>query len=69
MHDFLAVDHGSIWLLNALTPAANVWVEEHIPSEATRWGAWPGALVIEHRYVLPILDGIEDDGLDVGVRT
>ena len=65
--DFTFVDHGSIWLLTANTEPAQQWVEDHIPSEVTRWGAWPGQVVVEHRFVLPILDGIEGDGLNVEV--
>ena len=37
--DFEFVEHGSICLLTPMTPAAHDWVQEHIPEDATRWGA------------------------------
>lgn len=60
--DFDFSNHGSICLLNPLTPAAKAWAEEHLPDDALTLGA---AIVIEPRYVEPILDGIEADGLTV----
>ena len=66
MHDFIAHNHGSFWLLLAVTPAARQWEDEHLPEERQVFG---NATAVEHRYIADILDGIENDGLDVGVRT
>ena len=63
--DFLVENHGSIFLLTPLTPAANSWVDEHIPLGALRWG---GAIVVEHRYIADIVRGIQTDGLTVRVN-
>lgn len=55
-------NHGSICILTPLDDVAQEWVEEHIPDDATTWG---GGIVIEPRYVQPILDGIAEAGLEV----
>lgn len=59
--DFNLNNHGSIVILNALTPAATDWAENHLPEDALRWG---NGYVIEPRYLAPILDGILEDGLE-----
>lgn len=63
-HDFYLVNGGSIFLLTPLTEAAKDWVNLHIPDDA-QW-FWP-SVVIEHRYVDDILDGLTEDGLAVGL--
>ncbi len=61
-YDFSLSDHGSIVLLHPLTFAARAWVEEHIDPDHQEWA---GSVVIEPRYVLDIVRGIEADGLEV----
>lgn len=63
MTDFLFTDHGSVTVLTPLTVAARDWVAEHLPDDALTFGR---GIVIEPRYVAPILEGIADDGLEVG---
>jgi hypothetical protein len=60
--DFLFVDHGSICCLTPLSPEAEGWVDDHIPDDAQYFGR---AVVIEPRYVEPILEGITEAGLEV----
>jgi len=60
--DFLCENHGSLFLLVPLSQSAQSWVEEHIPEDA-QW--FCKAVVIEHRYVWTILEGIQNDGLAV----
>lgn len=60
--DFTVRDEGSIFLLTPETPEADAWVAEHLPEDAMRFGK---AVVIEHRYVSDIVDGIQADGLEV----
>ncbi len=60
--DFRVEDHGSIFLLQPLTPAAQSWIDEHIPDDAQRLGS---AIVVEHRYIADIVQGIRNDGLAV----
>ena len=53
--DFHLTNHGSIYLLRALTSAARKWVDLNLPEDFT------GA--IEPRFVRDVLDGIADEGL------
>ena len=62
--DFVVENHGSIFLLKPLTPSATSWLEEHIGQDNGFQPYWP-TCVIEHRYIWPILEGIQDDGLAV----
>ena len=60
--DFSLTNHGSIVSLRPLTPAASNWVEYNLPEDRQEFG---GAVIIEPRYISPIIDGIVDDGLTV----
>lgn len=60
--DFTVENHGTIFLLQPLTPAANSWVDEHLPEDRMTFG---GATVVEHRYIHDIVTGIISDGLSV----
>jgi hypothetical protein len=62
--DFLLENHSSIYLLRPLTENARAWVKDHIGSDNGFQPYWP-AVVIEHRYVGAILEGISSDGLAV----
>ena len=61
--DFRCEIHGSLFLLFPLSQSAQSWVEEHLPTDAQWFG---NAVVIEHRYIWAILEGIQNDGLAVG---
>jgi hypothetical protein len=63
MSDFRLDNSESIFVLVPLTGSAEQWVKKHLPADAVTWG---GGIVIEHRYVGDILDGITADGLTVG---
>ncbi len=58
--DFEVSGGGSVYLFKPLTRAAHAWVEEHLPEDAMRWC---GAVVVEHRYIGPIVGGAIGDGL------
>ena len=60
--DFRCANHGSLFLLYPLTKSAQSWISQHIPSAAQTFGK---AIVIEHRYIWAILEGIQTDGLTV----
>jgi len=60
--DFGVSGGGSVYLFKPLTPAARDWVDEHLPEDAS-W--WCGAVVVEHRYIGPIVGGAIGDGLVV----
>ncbi len=63
--DFTLQNHGSILLLGAHTPAAQAWMKEHLPIDDPETQFWCGSIVIEPRYIEPILRGIASDGLGV----
>jgi hypothetical protein len=60
--DFVLADHGSVAVLTPMTDAGREWRDEHLPSDAASWGR---GVVIEPRYLAPILEGIACDGLEI----
>jgi hypothetical protein len=60
--DFEVSGGGSVYLFKPLTHAARAWVEDHLPDDET-W--WCGAVVVEHRYIGPIVGGAIGHGLAV----
>lgn len=60
--DFICENHGSIFLLRPISPAALQWIDSHLCSDRQVFG---NAVAIEARFVWPILLGIQDDGLVV----
>jgi len=57
--DFRVENHGSIVLLRPLTSLAEAWVEDHVGYETMV----QDAIVVEHRYIVPIIEGFEAEGL------
>ena len=62
--DFAVENHGSIFLLHPQNEQAIAWVEEHIGPQNGYHPYFP-TIVIEHRYIADIVEGIQDDGLAV----
>jgi hypothetical protein len=60
--DFFVENHGSIFLLRPVTPSASVWISDYIPDDAQTVGE---AVVVEHRYIGDIVQGIMRGGLAV----
>ena len=60
--DFELSGSGTVYLFRPLTRAAHARVAEHLPTDAT-W--WCGAVVVEHRYIGPLVGGAIGDGLVV----
>ena len=60
--DFRCENHGSIFLLYPLSESAQSWVAANLPSDVDWFGR---AVAVEHRFIWPILEGIQDDGLAV----
>jgi hypothetical protein len=58
--DFQLFNHISIFTLQPLTPAADLWIEENLPARHICHG---NHVAIEPRYLEEILVGIEEDGL------
>jgi hypothetical protein len=61
--DFVLENHGSLFLLRPLNSAAKEWTQDHLPVDSPETQFWGEAIVIEPRYVAPIVDGIIGDGL------
>jgi len=61
--DFELSGGGTVYLLRPVTRARRTTgVEDHLPADATWFG---GAVVVEHRYIGPIIGGAIGDGLVV----
>ena len=60
--DFRCENHGSVFLLCPLNQPAQSWIEENLPTDAQWFG---NGVVVEHRYIWAILEGIQNDGLAV----
>ena len=63
--DFLVEDHGSIFLLIPLNDYAQAWVKDNLDPGGSFQPYFPTAVVIEHRYISDIVQGIRNDGLAV----
>jgi hypothetical protein len=60
--DFEVENQGSIFLLRPNTPAAEQWLDDNISDDRQSFGK---AVVVEHRYIADIVQGIQNDGLTV----
>lgn len=60
---FALQDEGTLWLVLPLTPVATDWLESNVEDSAMWMG---GALVVEHRYVRDLVDGMVEAGLGEG---
>ena len=62
--DVKVADEGTLWQFFTLSPAAKVWVNEHIKMENfMRQGE--NVFVAEHRYGPELVLGMQEDGLFV----
>jgi hypothetical protein len=55
-------DQGTIWLVTPRTAEATDWIADHVQDDAQWWGA---SLVVEHRYVGQLVEGMANDGLRI----
>jgi hypothetical protein len=62
--DFLVEDHGTLFILQPLTPAAQAWLDEHVITEETLLLGGNG-VVVEHRYIRDLVAGAQNDELVV----
>lgn len=63
LSDFVVSDHGTIFLLQPLSPAASQWVEDQFQLESWHWHG--NSIAIEHRFIRDIVEGIRSDNLSV----
>lgn len=61
-HDVTVENHGSIFLFDLHSEAAQDWWAEHVPEPGMRYC---GKEVVEHRYAEDIAEGMQADGLEV----
>ena len=62
--DFEVQNHGSIFLLIPQTISARIWIDDHIGRDNGYQPYYP-TVVVEHRYIGAIAEGIVADGLEV----
>jgi hypothetical protein len=60
--DITVANHGTIVLVRPTTPAGEAWIDEYVDPAATWFG---DQLVVEPRYVAPLVEGMFADGLAV----
>jgi len=63
--DFFLQNEGSIFLLIPQTAGAQQWIDENLPDGTLTFG---NGYVVEHGYIMPIVDGIRGDGYTVAGR-
>ncbi len=61
--DFSITDEGSFVLLWPQTEEGLEWAGSHLAEDHMTWGE--NAVVIEYRYIEPIIDGIHDADLSI----
>ena len=61
--DFLVRDEGTIMLLTPQNDAAHDWLRDNVSDTTTHWG---GSIVVEPRYLMPILEGARAEGFTIG---
>ena len=61
--DVLVRDAGTLFTFCPLTPRAKAWIAEYVQPDAQWFG---NALVVEHRYALPLAEGMISEGLVLG---
>ena len=50
----------TIYLLETITDKAEQWIKENVDSNHQ---TWRGCIVVEHRYIGPIVSAMQDAGL------
>ena len=61
--DVRVTDHGSLVLVEGISPAGEAWIEEYVGGAETLY--WGDAVVCEPRYVPPIIQAMLAEGLVV----
>lgn len=64
MIHFHIQNEGTVLLLRPLTESAREWVAENISEHQE----FAGAVVVEHRYISDIMQGIVDEGMGYAFR-
>ena len=62
---FLSGVGSSVILVHLQSEAARQWADEYIGSDNGFQPYWPEKIVVEPRYIWPIVDGMQQSGLRV----
>lgn len=62
---FIQQTSSNFVVLHPTTDEAKTWLDDHVADEA-QW--WAGGLVVEHRYISDLLNGITDHGMTVSFK-
>ncbi len=63
--DISLENHGSIFLVRPLSAAGTDWIEQNIGEGNGYQPDYPNSIIVEHRYILSIVDGMLNDGLEI----
>ena len=63
--DIIVSGAGSLYMLKPVSDAGRKWMDNNLQPESWQWIG--GALGVEHRFVVDILDGMQEDGLIIQV--
>jgi hypothetical protein len=55
----------TVYMLRPLTPAAQEWINENVAQDALENSYFGDSLVVEHRYIMELVEGMRRDGLVV----
>ena len=64
--DFVASDHGKIFLLRPATAKAQVWCERELEGEVN---TWKGSYIIPESSICSVLNAVVEDRLEVDHRS
>ena len=67
MNDVTVVCHGSVSRIVPETQAATDWINENVQTEGWQWQG--KSLVVESRFIIPVVEGMIEAGLDVTLPT
>jgi len=65
--DILFHDHGSVVLITPTSRAGDTWLADNVANDGFQ--PYPRARVCDRRFVFPIWEGAQRDGLRVAVRS
>ena len=61
--DCQIINEGSVFMIMPLSGVTKIWIDENLQTESWQWLG--NNLVIEHRYIKDIVQGMINDGLVV----
>lgn len=62
--DIEIINAGSLFMLRPNTDAGKTWLLQNVETEPWQWSN--GCLAVDHHYILDLIDGAVDEGLEIG---